>query len=280
MRSFLFVPAGSEKMLAKSVASTADVVILDLEDAVQPSAKSGARSLLAAHLASRPKEGPRVAVRVNDLSTVWIRDDLAAVMPHAPDLVMLPKTRGPGDVAELGARLATFGATGASMGILAIATETVESVLSLASASWAHPRLKGLLWGGEDLAACLGSTANRTPDGAYSSPFRLARDLCLMAAKRAGVLAIDAVSTEFVDMKALAAEAEAARRDGFDGKAAIHPAQLDVINRIFRPSDAERAWAEAVLRALRHAETGVAVLDGQMIDAPHAARARRILAET
>lgn len=191
---------------------------------------------------------------------------------------MLPKTSGPGDVAELGTSLAVNEAEGASTGILAVATETVESVLSLASVSWAHPRLKGILWGGEDLAACLGTTANRTPAGEYSSPFRLARDLCLMAARRACVLAIDAVNTELANMEALAAEAEAARRDGFDGKAAIHPAQVEVINRSFRPSEAERRWAEAVLRALENSETGVAVLGGQMIDAPHAARARRILA--
>lgn len=280
MRSFLFVPAGSPKMLEKSLSSTADVVILDLEDAVQPAAKAEARALLAAHLSSRPRGGPKVAVRVNGLGTPWVRDDLAAVVPPGPDLVMLPKTEGPEDVAGLAALIAPLEPEEGRTGILVVATETVASVLSLAAAPWAHPRLRGMLWGGEDLAADLGATANRTADGAYAGPFRLARDLCLMAARRAGVLAIDAVHTDLRDLDALAAEAEAARRDGFDGKAAIHPAQVEVINRVFRPTEAEIVWARAVLEALSASATGIALVGGQMVDAPHAARARRILART
>ncbi len=278
MRSFLFVPAGSAKMLEKSLSSTADAVILDLEDAVQLSAKAEARALLAAHLAARPAGGPKLAVRVNGLATPWNRDDLAAVVPLKPDLVMLPKTEGPADVAELADRIAVLEPESGRTGILVVATETVGSVLSLAALDWRHPRLRGMLWGGEDLAAELGATANRNADGAYTSPFRLARDLCLMAARRAGVLAIDAVHTDIRDLDALAAEAEAARRDGFDGKAAIHPAQVDVINAVFRPTEAEIAWAHRVIEALASSATGIALFDGQMVDAPHAARARRILA--
>ncbi|KAF0135034.1 MAG: citrate lyase subunit beta / citryl-CoA lyase, partial [Xanthobacteraceae bacterium] len=187
-------------------------------------------------------------------------------------------TEGPEDVAELAGRIAALEPEAGRTGILVVATETVGSVLSLAAQDWRHPRLRGMLWGGEDLAAELGATANRAADGAYTSPFRLARDLCLMAARRAGVLAIDAVHTDIRDLDALATEAEAARRDGFDGKAAIHPSQVDVINAVFRPSDAEIAWAHRVLEALAASATGIALVDGQMVDAPHAARARRILA--
>lgn len=277
MRSLLFVPAGSSRMLEKSVSTPADAVILDLEDAVQPSAKAETRALLARHLAHRDRSGPKVAVRVNGLASAWLADDLAAVVPLKPDLIMLPKAEGPADIARLSDRIAPLEPEPGRTGILVVATETVSAVLQLAAAPWGHPRLKGLLWGGEDLAADLGATANRRADGAYASPFRLARDLCLMAARRAGALAIDAVFTDLGDHEGLRAEAEEARRDGFDGKAAIHPAQVDIINAVFRPSDAETAWAERVLAALATSETGIAMVDGQMVDAPHAARARRIL---
>ncbi|MBL8571705.1 MAG: CoA ester lyase [Phreatobacter sp.] len=278
MRSFLFVPAGSTRMLEKSVASAADVVILDLEDAVQQSAKAEARALLVAHLKERDRKSPKVAVRINGLRTPWSADDLAAIVPLQPHFVMLPKTEGPGDVIELAERMAPLEPLAGHTGILAVATETIASVLSLAAAPWVHPRLKGMLWGGEDLAADLGATANRTPEGQYSSPFRLARDLCLMAARRAGALAIDAVHTDLRDLDGLAAEAEASRRDGFDGKAAIHPSQVDVINAVFRPTDTEIAWARQVLEKLAASSSGIALVDGQMVDAPHAARAKRILA--
>lgn len=277
MRTFLFVPAGSARMLEKSVASPADAVILDLEDAVRPAAKDEARALLAHHLAHRDRSGPKVAVRVNGAGTDWHDDDLAAMVPLKPDLIMLPKAEGPEDVARLSGRIASLEPEPGHTGILVVATETVSAVLQLAAAPWGHPRLRGLLWGGEDLAADLGATANRRDDGTYASPFRLARDLCLMAARRAGALAIDAVFTDPGDPEGLRVEAEEARRDGFDGKAAIHPAQVDIIDAVFRPSRDEIAWAERVLAALAGAETGIATVDGRMVDAPHAARARRIL---
>jgi len=264
-------------MLAKSRESDADVVIFDLEDAVQIGAKQEARELLVAHLGERMASGPRVAVRVNGLRTPWIDDDLRAVIPLAPDYVMLPKSEGSADVTDLAARVAPLERDGQFTKFLVVATETVASVLSLASEPWSHPRLSGLLWGAEDLAADLHATRNRTASGSYSSPFRLARDLCLMAARRAGVMAIDAVYTDVRNLEALDAEAREARLDGFDGKAAIHPSQVGVINTVFRPTEAEIAWSVSVLAALEASATGVAVVDGQMVDAPHAARARMIL---
>lgn len=278
MRSFLFVPADSPRKLEKAAGSGADVVIFDLEDAVAPGAKDTARALLAQHLSQRAAGGPLVAVRVNALDSGHCAADVAAVAPLAPDMVMLPKAEGPEDLARLDALLRRAESVPGAIGLLAVATETPAAVLSLAAQDWRHPRLRGLLWGGEDLAATLGATANRDAAGAYTGPFALARNLCLLAARRAGVLAIDAVHTDFRDTDALRAEAESARRDGFDGKAAIHPAQVPVINAVFEPSAAERDWAARVLEALEQAGGGVAVLDGAMIDAPHAARARRILA--
>lgn len=277
MRSLLFAPGGSARMIEKALAGEADAVILDLEDAVQPAAKEEARARVAEAL-RRPAR-PRVYVRVNALGTPWCEADIAAVVPLRPHGLMLPKPEGPQDVARLDALLAAHepaGASGATR-ILAVCTETPAAVLSLASASWRHPRLEGLLWGGEDLSVGLGATANRDAGG-YTSPFRLARDLCLFAARAAGVLPIDAVFTDFRDADGLAREAVAARRDGFAAKAAIHPSQVPVINAAFTPTEAERAWAARVVAALEGAAAGAVQLDGVMIDAPHLAQARRILA--
>lgn len=276
MRSLLFVPANMPRMFEKARASKADVVIYDLEDAVQPAAKVEARDVLVRHLAPVGPGQPAVAIRVNGLTTDWCREDIEVVSAIKPAYVMLPKAEGPEDIAKLVERM---GDGLDQTGVLVVATETVASVLSLSATSWRHPRLKGMLWGAEDLAADLGATTNRMEDGAYSSPFRLARDLCLMAARRAGVTAIDAVHTQLRDLDDLRNEADAARRDGFDAKAAIHPAQVAVINDVFRPTSDEMSWARKVLDALAVSATGVAVVDGVMMDAPHAARARRILGE-
>ncbi|ADZ69496.1 HpcH/HpaI aldolase/citrate lyase family protein [Polymorphum gilvum] len=281
MRSLLFVPGVSAKMMAKAADCAADVVILDLEDAVQPQAKAEARALVAGHLAARPADrrpdGPRIAVRVNGLDTPWCAADVAAVVPHAPDLLMLPKATGPQDVARLAGLLAPFESDPGRTGILVVATETAEATVSLLTRSWAHPRLRGLLWGGEDLSVDLGATANRDEAGAYTEPFRMARNFCLYGARLAGVPAIDAVYTDFRDTGGLRRETEAARRDGFAAKAAIHPAQIGAINAVFTPAEADLAWARAVVDALAVSSTGVAVVDGQMVDAPHLARARRLL---
>lgn len=141
-----------------------------------------------------------------------------------------------------------------------------------------HPRLAGLLWGGEDLSAAIGATANRDQSGGYTAPFALARSLCLLASRAAGVTPIDAVFTDFRDGAGLTRETEAARRDGFSAKAAIHPSQVEIINRCFTPTQAEHEWATRVIAAFEASSTGVLQLDGVMLDAPHLAQARRIKA--
>ncbi|MDQ8727455.1 CoA ester lyase [Bradyrhizobium sp. LHD-71] len=277
MRSLLSVPADRPRMLENARSSEADVIIYDLEDAVAPSAKAEARAMLAAHLAGQERGKSATAIRINGLRTKWCRDDIAVAATACPDYVMLPKVQGPEDLQQLDTLLSPLESRQTSIGVMTVATETVAGTLSLTQDAWRHPRLKAMLWGSEDLAADLGSTGNRLLSGEYSSPFRLARDLCLMAAKRVGLVAIDAVYTDFRDPDGLWAEAAQARRDGFDAKAAIHPSQVAVINEVFRPSAEEIAWAERVLAAFSSAGTSVVVVDGVMIDAPHAARARRIL---
>ena len=279
MRSLLFIPGGSPKMMAKAASSGADVVIFDLEDAVHPSQKEASRPLVAAALAEGRESGPLRYVRVNALDTPWCEGDLQAVLPAGPDGIVLPKVFGPEDLAHLGTLIDRWELPpkARTTRTIAVCTETPQATLSLAARSWKHPRLAGLLWGGEDLSAAIGATANRDDEGRYTAPFALARSLCLLAAHAAGVAAIDAVFTDFRDSDALAKETDAARRDGFTAKAAIHPAQVGIINGCFTPTDAERLWAERVVGAFEAADSGVVALDGKMLDAPHLAQARRVL---
>jgi citrate lyase subunit beta/citryl-CoA lyase len=280
MRSLLFVPGSSARMMTKANASGADVVVFDLEDAVHPQQKEAARPLVVAALAAPSTDGPRRFVRVNALGTVWCESDLEAVLSAGPDGIVVPKVTGPEDLERLDALIGRWEipAKAGATRIVAVCTETPEATLSLAARPWKHPRLAGLLWGGEDLSAAIGATANRDSRGQYTAPFALARSLCLLAAHAAGVAAIDAVFTDFRDGEGLARESNAARRDGFTAKAAIHPAQVGVINGCFTPTEAERDWARRVIEAFERSVSGVAQLDGVMLDAPHLAQARRIMA--
>ena len=139
------------------------------------------------------------------------------------------------------------------------------------------PRLWGMMWGAEDLAASLGASRNRT-DGRFHSPFMLARDLCLIAAAAAGVVPIDTIATDINDLDALKAESIAARQDGFLAKAVIHPKHVDVVNAAFMPTDEEIAWSERVVAAFAGNPSGVAKMDGMMLDKPHLRTAEKILA--
>ncbi|PJI40930.1 CoA ester lyase [Ferrovibrio sp.] len=282
MRSLLFTPGVSAKMMAKAVDGAADVVILDLEDSVSPDGKAAAREAVVAILARPRRAGSSLYVRINPLDSAWCGDDLRAVLPGRPDGIMLPKPDGPEDVVRLSQHLAELEQPDMAerTRIIAICTETAAGTLSLAAQSWRHPRLSGLVWGGEDLAAVLGATSNRDAAGQYTGPFALARNLCLLAARAAGVTPIDAVYTDFRNPEGLAAEVAAARRDGFDAKAAIHPSQIDIINRAFSYTDAERDWARRVVAALKDGAIGAAQMDGSMVDVPHLVQARRILSRS
>ncbi|MGP4689358.1 HpcH/HpaI aldolase/citrate lyase family protein [Agrobacterium pusense] len=280
MQSLLFVPGDSPHKFAKALRTRADALILDLEDSVALGAKNQARKTVAAML-SQDRAGKILIVRINSLDSGLALDDLAATMPGSPDMIMLPKCRGGADVQLLGHYLAAFEAVSGlhqgCTGVVPIATETGEAVLGLGTYR-PDPRLRGLMWGAEDLAASLGATDNR--DGsAFSAPFKLARNLCLMAASQAGVPAIDTICTDISNLDSAFAEAEAARRDGFGAKAVIHPAHVDAVNTAFRPSDAEIVWAKTVVAAFEGSPgSGVVQIDGKMIDNPHERMAHRILA--
>jgi citrate lyase subunit beta / citryl-CoA lyase len=285
MRSLLFVPGDDEKKLAKGLASGADALLIDLEDSVALARKPEARRIAAAFLAEAGKASvrPRLFVRINDHGTGLVSQDLDAIMPAAPDGIMLPKSQSGDDVSLLSAKLAVreaeSGLPDGRTRIIAIATETARSLFHMGTYAGISERLTGLTWGAEDLSADLGAETNRLVDGTYTDPYRLARALCLLAAQAAEAQAIDTVYTNFRDSNGLRLECESARRDGFTGKMAIHPAQVPVINSVFTPS------AEAVARARRivdffaaNPDAGVTGFDGEMIDRPHLRRAERLLA--
>jgi citrate lyase subunit beta / citryl-CoA lyase len=280
MRSLLFVPADSERKLARGLESGADALILDLEDSVaaanRPTARRQAREFLGAHGPARLRR----YVRINPLASGLALDDLAATVAGRPDGILLPKCV-PEDVRTADHYLSAFeAAAGMPVGevrIIAIATETPAAVFALGGYAGVSPRLEAITWGAEDLSACIGGT-NRTIDGDYDGPYKLARSLCLLAASAADVVAIDTIYTDFRDEAGLRAESFAARRSGFGAKMAIHPAQLAAINEAFSVSDAERRWAEQVVAAFAaQPDAGTLALDGKMIDKPHLVLARRLL---
>ncbi len=285
MRSLLFVPADSPRKLEKALDSGADALIVDLEDSVSAGAKEAARAGAAGFLAQlRGASGrPRLFVRVNALDTGLTDDDLDAVIPAEPDGIMLPKSTKGADVMLLDAKITTLealaGIDDGRTSILAIATETGSSLFAMGSYAGSSARLEGLTWGAEDLSADVGALANRDEAGALTDLYRLARALCLAGAAGAGVAAVDTVFTDYRDEDGLRAECEAALRDGFVAKMAIHPAQVAPINAAFTPSPAAVSEATAVVEAFAAAgDAGVTSLDGRMLDRPHLRRAERLLA--
>ncbi|QCK87067.1 CoA ester lyase [Phreatobacter aquaticus] len=285
MRSLLFVPADSEKKLAKGLESGADALILDIEDSVslanKPLARETARAFLAAHAGRTDR--PLLMVRVNALDTGLTDADLEAVVGARPDAIMLPKSEKGADVTLLDAKLtvqeAIHGLDDGAIKILVVATETAKAIFGLGSYQGSSPRLSGLTWGAEDLSADIGSETNRGTDGRHTEPFRMARSLCLFGAVAAGVQPIDTVFPAFRDSEGLRIECEEARRDGFLAKMAIHPAQVPIINAVFTPTPEAIAEARAVVAAFAaQPSAGVVNIGGEMFDRPHLTRAERLLA--
>jgi citrate lyase subunit beta/citryl-CoA lyase len=283
LRSFLFVPGDSEKKLGKGQAAGADALILDLEDAVAPARKALARDLVAAYLAAHGGAGPQLWVRINPLDEGGVAD-LAGIVRPGLDGIMIPKIDGPADVLRLGHYLDVLesrdGLSPGSVRILPVATETARAPLKIGHfADHVMPRLYGLTWGAEDLSTALGASTNRDETGSFAFTYRMARSLCLMAAKAAGVEAVETLYSDFRDADGLAASCAAAAREGFTGRIAIHPGQVAGINRAFSPSDEEVAHARRVLAAFAaEPDVGTVGLDGMMLDIPHLKQAQRVLA--
>jgi citrate lyase subunit beta/citryl-CoA lyase len=271
-RSWLFVPADSNKKMMKALESGADAVIFDLEDSVVPAQKPIARELLSL-LPDRVDGEPVRWLRINPLGTDDHRDDLDLLESLDIDGVVLPKAECGDDVADLAAELAPR-----NLPIHAIVTETAASLFGLLSYRDCCSSLTAMSWGAEDLSAALGASSKYSARGDLSFTYQLARSLCLTGAVAAEVQPIDGVFADFRDEEGLLAEARAAASEGFTGKLAIHPAQVAPINAAFTPSADEIAHAIAIVEAFAaDPDAGVLSVAGKMVDRPHLVQARRVL---
>ena len=284
LRSMLFVPGDSEKKFAKAMDVGADALILDLEDSVAPAKKPGARDTVLGMLAQRRPEGPELWVRINPLDTEFVLDDLAAIVKGKPDGIIAPKTNGPADVRQLGHYLDALevrdGAEPGSIRIIPVATETARAPFTLGDfADAGLTRLLALTWGAEDISTAIGATTNMAPDGRWALTYRTIRSLCLLAAKAAGVQAMETVATDFRDEDALRRSSREAQREGFTGRMAIHPAQVQPINESFTPDAEDVDFARRVVEAFEaQPDAGTVGLDGKMLDIPHLKQAKQVLA--
>ncbi len=285
MRSLLFVPADGGAKLDKAMASGADAVILDLEDSITPERKAQARAAALEFLkaAQTKKPRPRLLVRINGLDTGMIDADLEAVVAGRPDAIVFPKAEGGASVVHLDAKLTAREAiAGLPEGGIKILAQAVESAAGLFLAGTfrdASARLIGLTWGPEDLSAELGAEANRDAAGQLTEPYRLARNMCLFGAAAAKLPAIETVYVDFRNSEGLRRDTQDARRDGFAGRLAIHPAQVAVINEVFTPSPEQIAQAKTVVAAFAaRPGAGAVGIDGKMYDRPHLLRAQALLA--
>src|SRR5690349_6376436 len=268
-RSWLFVPADSEKKIAKALDSDADAIIFDLEDSVAPAAKLAARDLLM-NLGTR-SGSPEWWVRINPLASEFIRDDLKLIGVADIHGIVLPKAENGDDVMQLAHR------TG-SIPVHAIVTGTAASLFGLLYYRYPGSPLTAMSWGAEDLSSALGAASKYDESGDLSFTYKLARSLCLAGAVAAGAQPVDGVFADFRDDEGLRREAESARREGFTGKLAIHPAQVPVINAAFTPSAQELEHAEEIVAAFEaHPGAGVLSVGGRMVDRPHLVQARRVL---
>jgi citrate lyase subunit beta / citryl-CoA lyase len=284
LRSFLFIPGDSERKLGKADESGADALILDLEDSVAPAAKVQARDLVRAFVNERPQESRKsqLWIRINPLDTPLALADLMHVISAKPDGLMLPKAL-PRDVARLSHYLdvleAQAGIDRGSIRILPVATETAHAPFALGEyANAGLARLFGLTWGAEDLAVALGASTNLDESGGWAFTYRIVRSLTLLAARAAGVQPIDTLYVNFRDEAGLRASSKASRAEGFTGRLAIHPAQVQAINESYMPSAEEIEHARRVVAAFEAAPgAGTVGLDGKMIDIPHLKQARAVL---
>ncbi|MBL6853732.1 MAG: CoA ester lyase [Alphaproteobacteria bacterium] len=279
LRSLLFVPADSEKKLAKSKSSPADALILDLEDSVSADNRPKARALAREFLKDQNRQS--IWVRINPFGSRDFVADMQAVVAAKPAGLIVPKPDGPQDLLTLDAHLITLetqaGLPHGTIKLLPVATETPTAVLSLQDYRSPPPRLAAMSWGAEDLSAALGAATNRDEHGEFLFIHKMVRAMVLIAAKAAGVDAIETLHADFRDRAGLERAARLAQREGFTGMLAIHPDQVEPINAAFTPSVADVEHARKVVAAFA-VGTGVASLDGKMLDQPHLKQAKHVLA--
>lgn len=283
LRSLLFVPADSEKKLAKAGERGADALLIDMEDSVLPPRKAMGRTMCVKFLQTTHTQS-QIWVRVNPLDSEYILDDLEAIIPLRPAGIMLPKPDGPVDIETLSRHISRLerkhSLPEGKIKILPVATETARAVISLTLYPRTHlPRLLGLTWGAEDLATDLGALTNKDDDGRFAFTYRMVRSQTLLAAKASGVQAIDTLYADFRDKDGLRKYAKAAFREGFTGMLAIHPAQVEIINKSFTPTESQVHHARAVIQAFAdNPGAGAVSVSGKMTDIPHLKQAQNTLA--
>ena len=282
-RSCHFVPGANEKMLTKSIASNADCLILDLEDAVTPDRKEDARKIVAGWLGDADFCGKERTVRINPLDTPWGLKDIEVTMQHPPDAYVIPKISTLEELHTLSAEVsrweAHYGHPADAVKFILVCTETPLSALNLQTFPQCE-RVTAMSWGAEDLSAALGAPRNRRPDGSYLELYKHCRNMTLLCAAAGGVQPIDTVFVDLKDEAGLVADCQEAAWMGYTGKITIHPSQIDIVNEHFSPSDAEIDEARRLVEAFEEAQReGLMAIsfEGKMVDVPHLNRARKLL---
>ncbi len=275
-RSCLYMPGANPRALEKARDLPADVLLLDLEDAVAPDAKAEARRAIAGAVAAGGYGQREIIVRMNGLDTPWGAEDLAMIAASGADAVLAPKVSTPTDILRLDRALGAAGAP--ERMALWVMIETPLAIFNIREIAEmaARTRLAAFVMGTNDLAK---ETRARLTPGRPA--FQTALQLAVMAARANGLTAIDGVFNDIKDEAGLAAECEQGRDLGFDGKTLIHPAQIETANRIFAPSEADIAQAREVIAAFaepQNAGKGVLKVNGRMTELLHLAEARRIVA--
>lgn len=274
-RSWLYVPGDDSRKLEKATSADADIVVLDLEDAVAADRKAAGRDAVRGALDAFDYGRSRRYVRLNAATTPHWRADIEATIEAGPDGYVLAKASRPDDVRRVADAIRELAASAEAPHLAVIVTEDVEGFFAAGETMVADDLVDTALWGSEDLSASIGAWTVKDADGELLDVFRTVRSMTLLAAARAGVDLIDTPYLTIGDLAGLRQEARAVARMGFAGKQAIHPEQIAVINDAFVPDDDE----------VRHARELVAAFDGHavvrvddaMADAPHLVRARMIL---
>lgn len=268
-RSVLYMPGSNERALEKARTLPADALILDLEDAVAPDAKVGARAQVIAAVADGGYAPREVVIRINGTGTPWHTDDLAAAAASTAAAILLPKVEGAGQVRAAAAALPPH------MDLWCM-IETPLAILHVEEIAAASARTRCLVMGTSDLATDL--NALHTP---HREPFMTALSMSLLAARAYGLAALDGVYLDLKNDEGFEAACHQGRQFGFDGKTLIHPRQVEPANRVFSPSDDDIAEADIIVTAFEQAQAegkGVVVVNGQLVEQLHVAAARRLLA--
>lgn len=282
-RSSHFVPGANERMLSKSLATEADSLILDLEDAVTPGNKESARRIICEWLKSVDFFGKEKVVRINPIGTDWGNADVEALMEHPPDAFLVPKVNTAAELHSLDEKMTRaeriHGHSSPKVKLLVLGTETPTGTLNIQSLPQC-PRVEALSWGAEDLSAAIGARRNRDTSNVYLDVFRYSRVVTLLAATAAEVQPLDTVYINYSDPEGLRAECRESADIGFTGKMTIHPSQIEIVNETFTPTAEQISEAKELLQCAKdNHEQGKQAFSfrGKMVDVPHLTQAKKIL---